>query len=59
MDKFRIRIAAVVKKTGLPVSLDVDIEAKDLSDAIRIGLGQATSTWKTADGFHKQSSVAI
>ncbi len=59
MDIFRIKIAAVVKRTGLPVSLEVDIQADSQADAIRAGLEQAKSTWLTSDGFHKQSSVAI
>lgn len=59
MTKFRIQIAAVVKKTGLPVSLNVDIEANSQADAIRAGLEQAKSTWLTTDGYHKQSAVAI
>lgn len=59
MKTFRIRIAAVVKLTGLPVKLDVDIEATDQADAIRIGLERAKYTWNTTDGYHKQLSVAI
>ncbi len=59
MKTFRIRIAAVVKRSGLPVSLEVDIEANSQADAIRAGLDQAKSTWLATDGYHKQSAAAV